>query len=367
MPTVGGFLLEADEDLEVTTDATGATWQAGFLRSPVSVGEGLGKLVVTTSTVGATWQSGFLRAVNGALVVEDAEGTMAGGFERTASGALAVQSGAAGTRYGLKRSATGRVLVNGLGAAPFSPADLTNLAAWYSADDVLNGGALPADNTPTPQWSDKSGNGRNATQGTVAKQPMWRAAVAALNGKPALEFNGLSDWFTIGSMSGLFQAVSGLEVFAAVNVVDTAVTRVVFLVTTNVATSTRVAVRVEADDTPRIFSRRLDSDSAASTGLSVGASNGAHVFNGRIDHSAATLTFARDGEAVSQTAATGQGTGNTSNTAPAGASIGANALGDSIFFNGNIAELIVVNRVLTAPERANVLAYLGTKYGITIT
>ncbi len=51
----------------------------------------------------------------------------------------------------------------------------------------------PGDGNAVSQWDDGSGNGRHATQGTGTKQPIYRASVAALNNKPAVEFDGSDD------------------------------------------------------------------------------------------------------------------------------------------------------------------------------
>lgn len=59
----------------------------------------------------------------------------------------------------------------------------SSLALWLDAEDsasvILNGSTVS-------QWSDKSGNGRNAIQGTAANQPTY--LLSAINGKPALSF-----------------------------------------------------------------------------------------------------------------------------------------------------------------------------------
>lgn len=62
------------------------------------------------------------------------------------------------------------------------------LGLWLDAEDtssvVLSGATVS-------QWSDKSGNGRNATQATGANQPTY--TTTGLNGKPVLTFNGTTN------------------------------------------------------------------------------------------------------------------------------------------------------------------------------
>ena len=47
------------------------------------------------------------------------------------------------------------------------------------------------------QWDDLSGTGNNATQGTSANQPLYNTDV--INGFPAINFNGTSDFFNLDS------------------------------------------------------------------------------------------------------------------------------------------------------------------------
>ena len=64
------------------------------------------------------------------------------------------------------------------------------------------------------------------------------------------------------------------------------------------------------------------------------------------------------------TATVTNGTYITNATAPL--RIGAISDGPTLFWNGDIAETIVYNRVLTANEQKHVESYLALKYGITL-
>lgn len=62
-------------------------------------------------------------------------------------------------------------------ALVFDPRTLGNLALWLDARFPNGfGGSIPADGTALSQWNDLSGNGRHATQGTGANQPLFRSA-----------------------------------------------------------------------------------------------------------------------------------------------------------------------------------------------
>jgi hypothetical protein len=68
--------------------------------------------------------------------------------------------------------------------AAWTPADLgASLALWLDADDAST---ITLNGTTVSQWSDKSGNGRNATQATASLQPTYTAS--GIGGKPSVTF-----------------------------------------------------------------------------------------------------------------------------------------------------------------------------------
>jgi hypothetical protein len=78
------------------------------------------------------------------------------------------------------------------GAAVVATPPISGYAAWmdatqpskftYSSSNIIS------------QWTDASGNAYNATQSTVANQPTL--AASAINGKPAVRFDGVNDVFS---------------------------------------------------------------------------------------------------------------------------------------------------------------------------
>ncbi len=75
-----------------------------------------------------------------------------------------------------------------------SPKDIPGLQYWLRADSgvVLNSATVS-------QWSDVSGNTRNAIQPTTAAQPLYVTSVSELNNKPVVRFDGLDDHLLINS------------------------------------------------------------------------------------------------------------------------------------------------------------------------
>lgn len=64
------------------------------------------------------------------------------------------------------------------------------LQLWLDATDPYNDGYRPADGSKISRWKDKSGNGRNAVQATVANQPTY--STKTINGQPAVVFDDAS-------------------------------------------------------------------------------------------------------------------------------------------------------------------------------
>jgi hypothetical protein len=69
------------------------------------------------------------------------------------------------------------------------PSSVPNPVLWLKADD----GSLSAG--PVTQWNDQSGNGYHAAQSNPNAQPVFIPAVAGLNNKPVIRFDGSDDMF----------------------------------------------------------------------------------------------------------------------------------------------------------------------------
>lgn len=96
----------------------------------------------------------------------------------------------------------GTVNSNAATLTVWSPAALTGLQLWLDAADsstILEGVADTAeDGDAITQWSDKSGNSRHATASSTAC-PTYRAT--GQNGRGSIEFNGSSNYLSIGATS----------------------------------------------------------------------------------------------------------------------------------------------------------------------
>jgi len=83
-------------------------------------------------------------------------------------------------------------LFAGSATSGFSPSSIPNLAVWFDANDLAS---LTYDGSKNiSQVSDKSGNGRHATQGTLLNQP--KLVLNTYNGRPAIRGDGTNTWMS---------------------------------------------------------------------------------------------------------------------------------------------------------------------------
>lgn len=85
----------------------------------------------------------------------------------------------------------------------FSPKQIGACALWLDGADPAGTGVLPANNSTLATWTDKSGNGNNATQSTAGSRPSFKQGY--LNGNGSIYFtttnNMLLPSLTIGPLT----------------------------------------------------------------------------------------------------------------------------------------------------------------------
>jgi hypothetical protein len=87
----------------------------------------------------------------------------------------------------------GVMLINpyAFGGGPWTPSAITT-ALWLDASDSAT---VTTVSGTVSQWNDKSGNGRNATQGTAGNRPTY--TTAGQNGLNVITFDGQNDWLAL--------------------------------------------------------------------------------------------------------------------------------------------------------------------------
>lgn len=226
----------------------------------------------------------------------------------------------------------------------------SSLKLWLDASDLStiteSGGAVS-------QWSDKSGNGNHATQGTGAAQPLTNANT--MNGKNVITFDSTDDWL----------AANGV---ATVGEGD----RTVFIVakpTTQVDIGVMTAFQKSPDagDTDQskleittagdiqhttLTSEILDTRDWTDTPFVLSTTSAGTVGNARVNGAAADTNPTYTSKALS-----------SSGFFNIGQEL--DAASPSNFYGGDIAEILIYNRILSALEIQNINNELLYNWGIT--
>ena len=233
------------------------------------------------------------------------------------------------------------------------PFPTSGLKLWLEADAgvTLNGSTVS-------QWADQSGSGTNASQGTSASQPILVAN--ALNGKPALRFDGSNDYMTfnlpINGLTGMTvllvssnrasqTAGSSQAEYAAIFWNETTSWGTVYLS----PFQSQVAWRF---GTTQVYNRQIYTR-PSSVGSGYTRTTMKH------DGPAGTDTLYVNGVQVQS--ATGKLSSLTGHQDTGNLGRGYN---NNTYFNGDIVEVLVYNRTLSDSERQSVEQYLGTKYNL---
>ena len=244
--------------------------------------------------------------------------------------------------------AVGRTLLQSyqqtLSPWPIAPFATSGLRAWYRADL----GAAPDAAGNIGRWTDLSGSGYHAVQNDPAARP--QPVANQLSGQPVLRFKGLNDvnapkqYF---DLPNLMAGATAGELFIVARLKDFA----------NAFNGlAHFGTGYSTDYTPgglwndfgtaseEFFPRPIDAivtqihlvdASMSAAGQSIFRLNG----NETINVSGQTVSFRSD------------------------PSLGINRYSEA--FNGDIAEVLVFDRVLSLAERTTLQTYLATKYGIT--
>ena len=227
----------------------------------------------------------------------------------------------------------------------------SGLAIWLKADagtsSTSNGALLTS-------WNDQSGNGINATQSDPSSTPRPRFVTNAMNGNPAIEFNGGGRFFNINysSLGSDYTIITVVERFDA--------------------TTLRYVVGVQST-TPRGMHLGYANNTTLRFGENAAAANADVTVNGYDATTETPCVVMGEYPSTSsrtvteiKNAVTSSTTDNDATSSP-GMTNGVIGRGfGTQGINGYIAEVIAYNRQLTATEKANIYTYLSIKYGFSI-
>lgn len=235
---------------------------------------------------------------------------------------------------------------------PFTPRKLPGLRLWLAADRIVG----LADGDPVASWTDLSGNGNHATQGTTAAKPLYKTGI--VNGRPAVLFDGVDDFLSLPSGAYSVLSTSAKTVILAVKWVA-------------LGSDKRMLSTQNAG-----FSGRFSMVTFSSTAYQFFYQNGTTASNlfqvsGNAPSSSVPqiCSFVQGGTVVNgyvnNTAIAAAGSDGGSE-ALINAALGANGAGSGAFGNLYILEALIYNRALSTAEASAVRRYLGARYGLAV-
>jgi hypothetical protein len=192
-------------------------------------------------------------------------------------------------------------------------------------------------------WPDISGRDNNATQPMAGNQPIYVASSPNFNGNSVVRFDGTDDWMALPSTS---VTVGSFTVFAVAKFNYTENNQYIM---NGQDGSGNDRIRFEWDNTQAepVFEYRAGSSGWLA--VTAPGDTGLHVFA-----ITSTVEGFLDGVSLGTTA-------NTSNENPTAFNIGSYNRGEKDFFNGELAEFVVYNRVLSSDEITQVNNFLAIK------
>ncbi|MDX2105782.1 MAG: chitobiase/beta-hexosaminidase C-terminal domain-containing protein [Candidatus Melainabacteria bacterium] len=227
------------------------------------------------------------------------------------------------------------------------PVARTDLQLWLRSDfgpEVSGANVI--------QWNDLSGaaSPNNAVQGTSADQPIL--IDSAINGKPAVSFDGISQFLALSS--GISDLTAGASIFAVVKPIGS-VSATLFTMGNNPDDSVSLLTLTDQVELDAYNSTTSSSVVSASSSLAQDlfqAVDAVHDGAGSADINLDALNI---GSGSVQ---------NLTNTSRTFNFIGTDAP-VTTFFQGQLAELLVYSRPVTSVERADIQAYLINKFQLS--
>jgi hypothetical protein len=304
----------------------------------------------------------FASSQNGGAVLTDTSGSVPGSISRLLIGYLSWSTGArlnghiARLRYFNKRLPNADLRYLTGGSRGFQPDNINGLQLWLDASDSSTlfqssgGSAASADGDPVGYWADKSGNGRNAIQSSGTNKPSVRLNV--LNTKPVIRFDGVND-FLGNSMQFANSAFTIIAITKRAG-----------------GTNYPSFVCEYSGTTNAYFAFGLDPSSYLSihkTGLATSASNLVQTAGTFFIQSAQSSGISSGNISVDvksngvDASSSLTLTGLLTNSATM---FGASKNGTADYFNGDFAEIIIYNSVISGSDLDLVNNYLNQKWSV---
>jgi hypothetical protein len=228
---------------------------------------------------------------------------------------------------------------------------------------ATSGGSPVAADGGVARWEDKSGNGRHATQATSGNRPLRKTGVQ--NGRDVVRFDGDSDFMQRDSFS-FFNATG----FTGFVVARSDETEERWMLTWTIPS--------DSDDYGLIALRRSGGSPARNQFFFGGSTTAITETTETTGFAALThrvtsgsMSAHRNGNLIGTQSVTATGTGSGGRNIPTRSVLNIGALvrpanpSGTLFFKGDIAEIIWYDSGLSDASRSAVESYLMTKWGIS--
>jgi hypothetical protein len=225
----------------------------------------------------------------------------------------------------------------------------SGLKSWYKADN----GAIVSSGSVTT-WKDVSGSGSDASQSTSTAQPTYNSS--AINGLPAVVFNGTSDYLNMPA--GFSNFASGLSIFLVTKPTTWAYGQRVFAFGNTNTSGSNCLVLEEPTNTSLSFDQFDSGGNVASVVSNSAVTLGSYQLYEITHDGTSTGTMYADAVQIAKNTAMYSTSSINPNYNYLGCAIGVNG-----FFAGEVAEVLIYNRLLTNSERLGVEEYLSGRYG----
>jgi hypothetical protein len=234
----------------------------------------------------------------------------------------------------------------------WTPASLgTGLKLWFSRD-TLSGN----DGTAIGKWDDSSGNNWWATNAATAAWPY--VTNSSIFGHRVLRFSGSQALFVTTNAAAVSRNVGSLSIVCRVHSLQSASASTPFLISRNVAGSSRAYIAFAASGSViRPFGRRLDTDSGQGANGGPYSAGVTYLLQADFLYSSSDANMYTN-KVLSGTLTTFQTDGNTSDTDSVHITVGG-VTAASETFNGFISDIVVCVPALTEQQRTNLWNYLS--------
>ena len=216
----------------------------------------------------------------------------------------------------------------------FKPTNIPGCAIWLDGLDPNGTGVVPANGASISTWTDKSGNGRNATQATTSKQPIYVLS-------QGLQFVPANA--TVLQGSAFTNTTTGANVFVVGTFFSSERQRFAFIVTSN-------QYGVLMDNTvhgPNISPTSYQTNISLST-------NTRYILSGN---------RLNTGDILSAINGTNNSTFSTSTSTTNRYEIG-NDTGNAVPLNGYVHEILYYDAIFTTEQKQQIEGYLAWKWGL---